>query len=267
MSEDNNKSIDKRLAEIKKNFVNNKSSEEKTLCTFTGICSFNLLILVILFLLLLHYKALSSDLVAKVLSALIAVIGVFAGFYYNKREKYKEIVTKERIDWLHKMQENLSEYLVLTSSGKAKDIDRDKVRKLYYEIILNINHENDKEALDAIKTYNRLVLGELDKITLSLALTKDIKLELLAIPGDGDELLLKIKDKSERDKLNGLIEDEKLKDILIGEVKFKNKTKNKGKDKKEKELTKEISLLREEVSEEFTEIFKDAWEDIKEEAD
>lgn len=87
MSEDNNKSIDKRLAEIKKNFVNNKSSEEKTLCTFTGICSFNLLILVILFLLLLHYKALSSDLVAKVLSALIAVIGVFTGFYYNKREK------------------------------------------------------------------------------------------------------------------------------------------------------------------------------------
>lgn len=156
------------------------------------------MILVILFLLLLHYKALSSDLVAKVLSALIAVIGVFAGFYYNKREKYKEIVTKERIDWLHKMQENLSEYLVLTSSGKAKDIDRDKVRKLYYEIILNINHENDKEALDAIKTYNRLVLGELDKITLSLALTKDIKLEFLAIPGDEDELLLKIKDKSER---------------------------------------------------------------------
>ena len=159
MSEDNNKSIDKRLAEIKKNFVNNKSSEEKTLCTFTGICSFNLLILVILFLLLLHYKALSSDLVAKVLSALIAVIGVFTGFYYNKREKYKEIVTKERIEWLHKMQENLSEYLVLTSSGKAKDIDRDKVRKLYYEIILNINHENDKEALDAIKIYNDYIFG------------------------------------------------------------------------------------------------------------
>ena len=159
MSEDNNKSIDKRLAEIKKNFVNNKSSEEKNLCTFTGICSFNLLILVILFLLLLHYKALSSDLVAKVLSALIAVIGVFAGFYYNKREKYKEIVTKERIDWLHKMQENLSEYLVLTSSGKAKDIDRDKVRKLYYEIILNINHENDKEALAAIKSYNDYIFG------------------------------------------------------------------------------------------------------------
>lgn len=122
------------------------------------------MILVILFLLLLHYKALSSDLVAKVLSALIAVIGVFAGFYYNKREKYKEIVTKERIDWLHKMQENLSEYLVLTSSGKAKDIDRDKVRKLYYEIFLNINHEDDKKALDAIKIFNDYIFGrELEK--------------------------------------------------------------------------------------------------------
>ena len=152
MSEDNNKSIDNRLAEIKKNFVNNKSSEEKTLCTFTGICSFNLLILVILFLLLLHYKALSSDLVAKVLSALIAVIGVFAGFYYNKREKYKEIVTKERIDWLHRLQNNLSEYLKLTRKGKAED--KDKVTKLYYKIIFAINHENDKKALAAIKSYN-----------------------------------------------------------------------------------------------------------------
>lgn len=165
MRENNNRCIiSKSLAKTKKLFVNNKSSEEKTLCTFTGICSFNLLILVILFLLLLHYKALSSDLVAKVLSALIAVIGVFAGFRFNKKQTYKEIVTKERIEWLHKMQENLSEYLVLTSSGKAKDIDRDKVRKLYYEIILNINHENDKEALDAIKIFNDYIFGrELEK--------------------------------------------------------------------------------------------------------
>lgn len=253
--------------------------QKKTLCTFTGICSFNLLILVILFLLLLHYKALSSDLVAKVLSALIAVAGVFAGFSYNKREKYKEIVTKERINWLHKMQDNLSEYLKLTKSIPEKNIEKivnekakllieekkDKINKLYYEIIFNINHENDKDAYNTIKTYNSLVLGELDKITLSLALTKDIKLELLAIPGDEDELLLKIKDKSERDKLKGLIEEDKLKNILIANVKVKNK--NKDKDKKEKELTKEISLLRKEVSEEFTEIFKEVWTRIKKEAD
>lgn len=283
MSEDNNKSIDKRLAENKKSFVNNKSSEEKTLFTFTGICSFNLLILVILFLLLLHYKVLSSDLVAKVLSALIAVIGVFAGFYFNKKQTYKEIVTKERINWLHKMQENLSEYLKLTNSILKKDIEKivnekekekakllieekkDKINKLYYEIIFNINHENDKVAYNTIKKYNSLVLGELDKITISLALTEDIKLELLALPGDEDELLLKIKDESERKKLIDLIKNEELENILTAEDKDKNK--NKDKDEDEKELPKEISLLRKEVSEEFTKIFNETWNRIKEEAD
>lgn len=221
--------------------------------------------------------------VGILLSSIITVSGVFAGFRFNKKQTYKEIVTKERINWLHKMQENLSEYLKLTNSIMEKDIEKivnekekekakllieekkDKINKLYYEIIFNINHEEDKKALDVIKTYNRLVLGELDKITLSLALTKDIKLELLAIPGDEDELLLKIKDKSERDKLKGLIEEDKLKNILIANVKVKNK--NKDKKEKEKELTKEISLLREEVSEEFTEIFKEVWTHVKKEAD
>lgn len=216
-----------------------------------------------------------------ILPALITAAGVFEGFNINRKKSFKEIVTKERIDWLHRLQNNLSEYLKLTNSIMKKDVEKivnekekekakllieekkDKINKLYYEIIFNINHEEDKKALDAIKTYNRLVLGELDKITLSLALTKDIKLELLAIPGDEDELLLKIKDKSERDKLKGLIEEDKLKNILIANVKVKNKNK----DKKEKELTKEIYLLREEVSEEFTNIFKEVWKDIKEEAD
>lgn len=282
MSEDNNRCIiSKGLAKIKKCFVNNKSSEEKTLCTFTGICSINLLILVIVFLLILHYKALSSDLVAKVFSALIAVAGACVGYIFNKKQTYKEIVTKERINWLHKMQENLSEYLKLTKSIQKKDIEKivnekkkakakllikekkDKINKLYYEIIFNINHENNKDAYNTIKTYNSLVLGELDKINLSLALTKDIKLELLAVAGKEDELLFKIKDESERNKIKGLIGDEDLENILTAE----DKDKNKDKDEDEKELPKEISLLRKEVSEEFTEIFREVWKDIKEEAD
>lgn len=177
------------------------------------------------------------------------------------------------------MQENLSEYLKLTNSIMEKDIEKienekekektkllieekkDKINKLYYEIIFNINHENDIVAYNTIKKYNSLVLGELDKITLSLALTEDIKLELLAIPGDEDELLLKIKDKSERKKLIDLIKNEKLENILIAE------DKNKNKDIDEKELPKEISLLRKEVSEEFTKIFNETWNRIKEEAD
>lgn len=264
MRENNNRCIiSKSLAKTKKLFVNNKSSEEKTLCTFTGICSFNLLILVILFLLLLHYKALSSDLVAKVLSALIAVIGVFAGFRFNKKQTYKEIVTKERIEWLHKMQDNLSEYLLLTKPNYLMYLDRDRINKLYYEIIFNINHKNDKDAYNAIKNYNSLVLGELEKIRVNLAIKEGVKLELVSVAGEEGELLFKIKDESERNKIEDLIEDGQLENILIAEDKDENKNKNKD----EKELPKGISLLREEVSEEFTEIFKEVWTRVKEEAD
>lgn len=282
MRENNNRCIiSKSLAKTKKLFVNNKSSEEKTLCTFTGICSFNLLILVILFLLLLHYKALSSDLVAKVFSALIAVAGVCVGYIFNKKQTYKEIVTKERINWLHKMQENLSEYLKLTKSIQKKDIEKivnekkkakakllikekkDKINKLYYEIIFNINHENDIVAYNTIKKYNSLVLGELEKIRVNLAIKEGVKLELVAVAGEEGELLLKIKDESERKKLIDLIKNEELENILTAE----DKDKNKNKDIDEKELPKEISLLRKEVSEEFTKIFNETWNRIKEEAD
>lgn len=216
-----------------------------------------------------------------ILPALIAGAGVFEGFNINRKKSFKEIVTKERINWLHKMQENLSEYLKLTNSIMKKDVEKivnekekekakllieekkDKINKLYYEIIFNINHENDIVAYNTIKKYNSLVLGELDKITLSLALTEDIKLELLALPGDEDELLLKIKDESESNKIKDLIKKEELKNILIAE----DKDKNKNKDIDEKELPKEISLLRKEVSEEFTKIFNETWNRIKREAD
>lgn len=215
--------------------------------------------------------------VGILLSSIITVSGVYAGFHFNKRQTYKEIVTKERIEWLHRLQNNLSEYLKLTNSIMKKDVEKtvnekekakllieekkDKINKLYYEIIFNINHKNDKDAYNAIKNYNSLVLGELEKIRVNLAIKEGVKLELAAVAGEEGELLLKIKDESERKKLIDLIENEKLKNILIAEVKDKNK----GKD--ENELPKEISLLREEVSEEFTEIFKAVWTHVKKEAD
>lgn len=92
--------------------------------------------------------------VGILLSSIITVSGVFAGFYFNKKQTYKEIVTKERIEWLHRLQNNLSEYLKLTREGKVKEEDKDKVTKLYYKIIFAINHEEDKKALDVIKIYN-----------------------------------------------------------------------------------------------------------------
>lgn len=265
MSEDNNKCVISEIIEmIKKAFLKAESSVKKNLGKILRICSFIIFIIVILIILtilIIHYKTLNFDPLAKVLSALIAAAGVFAGFRFNKKQTYKEIVTKERIDWLHKMQDNLSEYLLLTKPNYLMYLDRDRINKLYYEIIFNINHKNDKDAYNAIKNYNSLVLGELEKIRVNLAIKEGVKLELAAVAGEEGELLLKIKDESERKKLIDLIENEKLKNILIAEVKDKNK----GKD--ENELPKEISLLREEVSEEFTEIFKAVWTHVKKEAD
>lgn len=201
--------------------------------------------------------------VGILLSSIITVSGVYAGFHFNKRQTYKEIVTKERIDWLHKMQDNLSEYLLLTKPNYLMYLDRDRINKLYYEIIFNINHKNDKDAYNAIKNYNSLVLGELEKIRVNLAIKEGVKLELVSVAGEEGELLFKIKDESERNKIEDLIEDGQLENILIAEDKDENKNKNKD----EKELPKGISLLREEVSEEFTEIFKEVWTRVKEEAD
>lgn len=100
-----------------------------------------------------------------ILPALVAGAGVFEGFNINRKKSFKEIVTKERINWLHRLQNNLSEYLKLTRECKAEDKDKDKVTKLYYKIIFAINHEEDKKALDAIKIYNDYIFGrELKKI-------------------------------------------------------------------------------------------------------
>ena len=99
-----------------------------------------------------------------ILPALITAAGVFEGFNINRKKSFKEIVTKERIKWLHRLQNNLSEYLKLTRNGKIKREDEDKVTELYYKIIFNINHDDDIEALDAIKNYNNYIFAkELNK--------------------------------------------------------------------------------------------------------
>lgn len=100
-----------------------------------------------------------------ILPALITAAGVFEGFNINRKKSFKEIVTKERIEWLHMIQNNLSEYLKLTRNGEIKREDEDKVTELYYKIIFNINHEDDIEALNAINHYNEYIFAkELEKI-------------------------------------------------------------------------------------------------------
>lgn len=97
-----------------------------------------------------------------IISAVITVTGVFVGFYFNKKQTYKEIVTRERIDWLRDLKNNFSEYLALTSYGYVRYDDIDRVRELYNKIIFNINSVNDIEALDAIRIYNDYVFGKKD---------------------------------------------------------------------------------------------------------
>ena len=94
-----------------------------------------------------------------IFSAIITVSGVFAGFVFNKRQTYKEIVTKERIVWLNNLKNNFSEYLALTNYGYVPSKDIDRVRELYNKIIFNINSVNDIEALNAIKIYNDYVFA------------------------------------------------------------------------------------------------------------
>ena len=146
--------------EDKLNLDSSENNLEKTFCILIGVLCFNLLFIVILFLMTIHYKILGESLVGTVLAALIGVTGVFAGFYFNKRQTYKEIVTRERIEWLHKIQEKLAFYLDLTTSNKEErekleEDYKNTVDKLYYEIIFNINHRKDKKALKALEKYHK----------------------------------------------------------------------------------------------------------------
>lgn len=186
-------------------------------------------------------------------SSIITVSGVFAGFVFNKRQTYKEIVTRERIDWLHKMQENLAKYLDPTSQTNSGNLDKDNktAYRLYYELIFNINHANDKDALDALNKYQYLFHSQSEKLKVNLALKDEVKLELVLDKGEEDEILLKIKNKSERDKLKDLISSDELKKIKIG---------NGNENSVEEEMKKK-------VAEEFTKIFNETWRDIKREAD
>lgn len=230
----------------KLNLDSSENNLEKTFCILIGVLCFNLLFIVILFLMTLHYKILGENLVGTVLAALIGVNGVLAGFYFNKKQTYKEIVTRERIEWLHKMQENLALYLELTSSDneerreKLEEDHKNTVDKLYYEILFNINHVKDGKAINALEKYHMAYNINKKKTKLKEE-TKDdaqkniededkFEIELEKI----DENTFKIKDSKELEETFKLI---------IEEDELKNK-----------------------VIKEFVEIFYKTWRDIKGEA-
>ncbi|MFR7872542.1 hypothetical protein [Peptoniphilus grossensis] len=188
----------------------------------------------------------------NVIPALVASIGVFEGFTYNRRQAYKEIVTRERISWLHKMQEKLALYLELTSSSDQKgkkpdqknssqgisdeDEDYKSPERLYHEILFNINHNKDVKAKTALENYHRAYKENWEGCQGGQA-DQEIDIELKAINEDADKKTFIIKDTEELSK------------------KIREKT------------SKSKEELRKEVEEEFTNIFKKVWKDIKEEAD
>lgn len=167
------------------NFKNTKNNPNKGDCPFGTVpekvnnCIKNSFILrhflcffVILLLLIYLFLSCKEDTrtyyflsnLKEILPALVAAAGVFEGFNINRKKSFKEIVTKERIEWLHRLQNNLSQYLMLTRNGEINIEDKDKVTELYYKIIFNINHEDDIEALNAINHYNEYIFAkELEK--------------------------------------------------------------------------------------------------------
>lgn len=244
MSKEEWKNIAKYLKVNETRDDQEEKSYKKNFSLLLIILSFNILVCLILLFLLIKYEDLAFGSIGPVLAALITVDGVFAGFYFNKKQTYKEIVTRERIGWLHKIQEKLALYLELTSSNReesenAQDPQKNNANKLYYELLFNINHHKDKKALKALEKYHMEY-----EIRRKRESKEDSK--------DDFQNIIEDKDKFE-------IELEK-----IDENTFKIK------DSKELEETFKLIIeedeLKNKVIKEFVEIFYKTWRDIKGEA-
>lgn len=229
-----------------------------------------------------------------IFSALITVTGVFAGFVFNKRQTYKEIVTRERIEWLHKMQEALAEFLALTSENKPEDKDKEEAGELYNLIINNLNVKEDKDKEEARKLYY-LIISNLN-VKEDKARAKKLYYLIISnlnVKEDKDE-----KNKNERDAVELLYKyaNSKGLDVELNFVRNVDREENKdSKDtksiddlkKENKKLTKKINTLedtikilrkteevdplaglkRKEIISKYTEIFNGTWNRIKDEAD
>ena len=186
--------------------------------------------------------------VAIVLAACISVIGVLAGYVFNKRQTYKEIVTRERIGWLHKMQEALAEFLAKTSEGSFED--KEEVRKLYYLIISNLNVKEEDG-----KKNERYAVESLYKYANSRGL--DVELNFgRNVKNDENKDFNVTKSFEYLEK-----ENEDLKDkIKTLEDKIKNL-------RNSDEADTLSELKRKEIISQYTEIFNETWNRIKREAD
>lgn len=196
------------------------------------------------------YNAELAQGVAILLSSIIAVFGVFAGFFFNKKQTYKEIITKERINWLHKMQEALAKFLALTSKDTLNEDDKKMARKLYYLIISNLNvkeevgKKNDRKSVESLYKYAR---------------SKELDVEL--------NFDREIKSNKKTDSNCTESHDEKEKDI----EKLKKDIENLENKIKILENNGDTNHLagprRKEIISEYTKTFNETWNRIKEEAE
>ena len=219
--------------------------------------------------------------IALIISSIIAVIGVFAGFFFNKKQTYKEIVTKERIEWLHKMQEALAKFLALTSKDTLDENDKKTARKLYYLIISNLNvekadgKENDRKAVESLYTYARS-----KELEVELNFDREIKSNKKTDSNcteSHDEKENEIeKSKSNKKTDSNCIGSHDEKENEIEKLKkdkenLENKIKILENKIKILENNKDTDLLaglrRKEIISEYTIIFNETWNRIKEEAD
>lgn len=186
MSTDNEKLNSKDIIEK----IEKENSICEKICNFgTFFCYFILVLLLICLSLDLFYyigyiiydKTGSTKLaegVGIVIAAVISVIGVLIGYIFNKRQTYKEIVTRERKIWLNNLKDNLSEFMAICEMGLRYTWGKDYCQKmeraieLYYNIItnLNIKDENDRKKILALYQYARF--NNLD-VTLNFEKAKE----------------------------------------------------------------------------------------------
>ena len=243
------------------NYIKNSKLVQKMKCFIISKSPILIILLLIICIyLIITYKAYSADGIGSIVAASIAVLGVYYTAMENKKKTYNEIVTRERIEWLHKMQEALAEFLSITSNHKVtnrfKD-NKDRARELYYLIISNLNvkkedgKENDREAVESLYNY-----------TISKGLDVELNFDRNV---DGEE-------KKDYNVTKSIDDSEKEIDDLKDTIKTLEDTMKTLEDKiKILQESKKVDSLdghkRKEIIKQYTEIFNETWNRIKNEAD
>lgn len=145
------------------NYIKNSKLVQKMKCLIISKSPILIILLLIICIsLIITYKAYSADGIGSIVAASIAVLGVYYTAMENKKKTYNEIVTSERIEWLHKMQKALAEFLSITSNPKVTNRFKDKkdrARELYYLIISNLNVKeedgkgSERDAVESLYYY------------------------------------------------------------------------------------------------------------------